>query len=179
MTAMEAVLAAFCLANLLLTLAVVRRLRVHTERLDRLTDGEPPLLQPGDPVGEFEVPTVGGSLAAATDLAAGGLIAVVSPGCGSCEEAVPGLVAALAEPGRPPMVIVVAAEPVEAEAMVRALGPDAPVVIEAPVTGAVQRALGIREYPSLVAVADGAVTALGHDVRDLPAVLAAIPRPVR
>ncbi|MFY1596803.1 hypothetical protein [Micromonospora sp. WMMD737] len=179
MTVVEVALVAFCLTNLLLTLALVRRLRTQARTLGRLVEHTPPGLRAGDPVADFAAVTVDGSLSSGTDLAAGGLVAVLSPGCGACEEAVTGLAATLAEPGRPAALVVVAADPSTAEPMTGVLGRYAPVVVEAPVTGAVQRALGIREYPALVAVAGGVVTAVGNDIRDLPAVLAAIPGPAR
>ncbi|MEV0396301.1 hypothetical protein [Polymorphospora rubra] len=179
MTAVEAALAAFCLTNLLLTLAVVRRLRAHARTLGRVVEHTPSGLRAGDPVAGFTAPTVDGATASGADLAAGGLVAVLSPGCGACEEAVAGLATALAEPGRPAALVVVAADPSAAEPMTGMLGRHAPVVVEPAVTGTVQRALGVREYPALVAVAGGVVTAVGNDIRDLPAVLSAIPGRVR
>jgi hypothetical protein len=179
MSPLEPVMVAVGLVNLAVTLALVRRVREHSEQLKLVAGLAPGSISPGDAVAAFTTTTIDGRSADREDLADGGLIAVLSPGCGACEDAVAGLKQYLARPARSPALVILAGDPTTAAPMAEQLRAHAPVVVEAEVQGTVQRALGIREYPSLVGIAAGRVTGVGHNIVDLPSVLATLPGSAR
>jgi thiol-disulfide isomerase/thioredoxin len=144
--------------NLVFTLAVVRRLREHEEKLSRATFAEaevPEALAAGERPDAFEATTVDGARVTEDSLA-GGIVGAFSPGCGPCEEAMPKFIEAVRH--RPKDgVLAVVADTDGAAAIVEQLRPVARVVLEPP-AGALQAALRIPGFPTLYTFdADGAV----------------------
>ena len=168
------------LADLVLTLALVRRLRQHTELLLALRTGPPAeLADLGSAVSPFTVTTTDGEVVSERDLlGAAALIGYFSPGCRPCDEEVPRFVAyaaGLADRGRV-LAVVVAEDRVETTAETTA-GTAAEVAALAAVArvvvsdegGPVPRALGVHSYPAVFLLgSDGRVAGVGVGVDALP-----------
>lgn len=163
-------LAVVCLADLVLTLALVRRLRQHTDWLLALRAGEPSdLLALGSSISPFTVTTTDGATLSERDLlGAPALIGYFSPGCRPCEEEVPrfaAYAAGLADRDRV-LAVVVADDNVEAE--VAALSAVARVVVSEQ-GGPATVALGVDSYPAVFLLgSDGRVAGAGLGVAALP-----------
>ncbi|MEV0386258.1 hypothetical protein [Nonomuraea sp. NPDC050643] len=164
MTLPEAVLAVLLLANLFLTFGVVRRLREHTTRFAALENPSASGLRVGDPVAG--VPGLRDSLT---------LVSFVATGCHSCEEQLPTIrskaEAAVAGGARALTVVVnVRGEREEADQLVAAVaGPGG--VVEEELGGELQRAFGVKRYPSFFLVGpDATVMATPGSAGELPAV---------
>ncbi len=166
--------------NLVMTLGVIRRLRDHSERLAGLAEAgtEPwrdPIIGPGRRPGPFSAVGVDGERVGDADLAAGGLVAFFSPGCGICAEWLPRFVDAATALGdrRRALAVVVApsaTDPAAAE-QVAALRAAATVVVEND-KGPLTEAFQVSGYPAMVRLDEhGTVVAsrLG-DVVGVPAV---------
>lgn len=151
--------------NLVFTLAVVRRLREHEEKLSRASFAEAPdvpdALATGERPDAFEATTVDGARVTERSLA-GGIVGAFSPGCGPCEEAMPKFIEAVRH--RPKdEVLAVVADTDGAAAIVEQLRPVARVVLEPP-AGALQAAFRIPGFPTLYTFdADGAVATSSID----------------
>lgn len=155
---------ALCLLDLVLTLAVVRRLREHTELLSRDRPAPPPSVPVGTRAGDFEVPDVEGRKLSRADLPGTTLIGFFSPDCSACEERLPEFVeyatrrsAVLAR-----TVAVIVGTEEAAERQRDLLVPVARVVIEPP-HGPAGSAFGVRAFPTLLLLEghpDGEATVL-------------------
>ncbi|HEX6686333.1 MAG TPA: TlpA disulfide reductase family protein [Candidatus Limnocylindrales bacterium] len=167
------------LANLMFAFGLIRRLREHTEILDRLSQscsGERvvPILGAGDAVAEFDTTTIDGERVSRDDLA--GITVVVgvfSPGCPACEDQLGDFVSyARTHPGgrRVALAVVVGTE-AESRSYVERLDAVARVVRE-PMDGTVSKALAVRGFPAFALIADGRVRVSGFTVGDLPATVA-------
>ncbi|MBP2704100.1 hypothetical protein JOL79_09790 [Microbispora sp. RL4-1S] len=162
--ALVALLAAVCLTDLLLTVGVIRRLRVHSELLSGSTrPQDDPVMAPGGTVGPFSAVTVGGVEISDATLPVPALVGVFSPGCPACAERLP-LFAERARAfpgGREHVLAVLTGTEPEVAAERDALVGVARVVIEPPGTG-VSRALRVRGFPSFALLgAGGTVLASG------------------
>jgi peroxiredoxin len=91
-----------CLLDLLLTVAVIRRLREHAERLDRLGAAPTPdaVITPGTPAPAFETAATDGGAVTQHDLG-GGLLAFMSVTCTACKEQLPRFERYVADAGLP------------------------------------------------------------------------------
>lgn len=151
-----------CAADLLLTMAVVRRLREHTRQLAELpAGGAPPELLPvGSPLPTFAGQSVDGD-AVDSETAQPALVAFLSTTCRSCAEQLPELVRFLREGdvarGRS-IVVVAGTDSADGEHLVDELRPVATVIRE-PRHGPVCHAFSTEIFPSFYLVADGVVTA--------------------
>lgn len=147
-----------CLVNLVLTLAVIRRLRAHTTRLAELGPARPPSVLPGTAIGEFSATALDGGSVSRAFFSGTSVVAVFSTECASCHERLPEFTAYLAD-ARPERVLaVVAGDPGEAGQFTDVLG-TATVVVE-PMGGPVSRALQVSQFPSFLLVdGDGVVVA--------------------
>jgi len=86
------VLALLVVIDLLLTLAILRRLRSHSERLARFEalDSLPEPAPPGEIIGAFTATTIAGATISDTDLRDHATtIGFFSPSCGPCAEQLP------------------------------------------------------------------------------------------
>ncbi|WP_203961337.1 TlpA family protein disulfide reductase [Actinocatenispora thailandica] len=152
------------LLNLLLTLGLVRRLREHTDRLNRLSAGRvagrpDPQLRIGDRPPEFEAATVDGRRLTGRDAPL--LVGFFARRCQPCKEWVPRFArAAGALPGgRERALAVVVGTEEETADLVAQLRPAAMVVTEE-LDGPMGRSFGVAGYPTLYRLAeDGTVAA--------------------
>lgn len=174
MTYLEAVVLTvglLCLLNLLLTFGVIRRLRQHTEHLNRLapTD-QPPGIGVGEVVGEFATTTTTGEPLTRAGLTGQTLVGFFSPGCEPCATQLPHFIDRAREQpgGRARAIAVVAAGTDGKQDYVERLEPVARVVTEGP-DGALQAAFRVTGFPMLYLVDDGTVRAAGFTVADVTA----------
>ncbi|MFC0626200.1 TlpA family protein disulfide reductase [Kribbella deserti] len=164
--------------NLLLTVAVIRKLRRHDELLRDFEGPSPlPRITAGAVVPEFATEAVDGPLTAADLGNAPTLIAFAAPGCGGCEAARPQLIKLLAERqarGEQGWVVI-ADDQGDGDTLAGEFSAHARVIIEHPGHGPIHEALGVSVYPNYVLVgADGRVAKVGADLRDV-----AVPVPAR
>jgi peroxiredoxin len=167
------------LVNLLFAFGVIRRLREHTELLDKLGnrpaggDPGPVMLEPGETVADFEATTVEGDRVTRDDLSGSTLVAVFSPGCSACEAQMGKFVEyAAAHPGgRDKTLAVVVGPEAESASYVERLEATARVVREDR-EGSVSKALGVRGFPSFALVDGNVVRASGFEVAVLSAAVA-------
>ncbi|MFC0865491.1 hypothetical protein ACFHYQ_24665 [Sphaerimonospora cavernae] len=149
------------LANLLLTVAVIRRLREHSELLRQYVRPGMFTKSPGDPIGEFEAVTTTGEVISSSELPSTVVAAFFAPGCESCEEQIPQLAAYAA--GFPPdgprfWAVVFDTGGTEAvQEKVAALAGAVQVITE-PLGGPVARAFGVDAVvPAFVVAGDAVV----------------------
>ena len=159
---------ALCVLDLLLTLAVIRRLREVGTRLSALERSSPArgpsLLPVGASVPEFSAVSAAGEPLSERALLGGrSLVAFLHSGCTPCRELIPDLKAYLARGDRRVLAVVVGEEHEPADGLAAELrglativrGADAP-----PVAGA----FAVTGFPTLYAVAEGRVQAAGPDL---------------
>ncbi|MEQ4720213.1 TlpA disulfide reductase family protein [Nonomuraea sp. B19D2] len=144
-----------CLVDLVLTLAVIRRLRVHTLRLAELGPTRAPLVRPGTTLGDFSATAVGGETVSRAFFSGPSVVAVFSTECASCHERLPEFTAYLADTRPQRVLAVVTGDPDEARRFTRELT-SATVVLE-PMGGPVSRALQVSQFPSFYLVDGDAV----------------------
>ncbi|WBQ01971.1 TlpA family protein disulfide reductase [Kribbella sp. CA-293567] len=162
--------------NLLLTTAVIRKLRRHDELL-RDFDGSAPLsvlpqIRVGAPVPDFTTEATDGQLTEADLRSTETLIAFAAPGCGGCEAARPRLIEMLEARRRrgEAGIVVIADDEGDGGTLVGEFSAHARVIVEHPADGAIHQALGIAMYPNYVLVgADGRVTRVGGDLDEIAA----------
>lgn len=167
-------LALLSLVHLLVTLAVVRRLRDHAILLAKRPGvaAGGPIAPAGTVVGAFAATSTAGEPIDLDDRAGPTLVGFFSPGCTPCREAMPGFLDSARGNGggRESVLAVVVgdvAEAAEAAVYVDALTPVARVVIEPP-EGPVAAAFGVTGYPALAVVAaDRTILASGLSLDDL------------
>ncbi|MFI5488656.1 TlpA family protein disulfide reductase [Micromonospora echinaurantiaca] len=166
------VLAVLCVFNLLLSFGAIRRLRQHTELLNRPRHepGERDLVRPvGSAVGEFVATTVDGDPVSRESVGAAALIAFFSVHCPACRERKPDFLAgapAYAAAGWTVLAVVVG-DPAESAALVTELRPSGAVLVE-DVGGPVGEAFSLTGYPAFVLVRDSRIVASSFDLRQLP-----------
>jgi thiol-disulfide isomerase/thioredoxin len=159
---------ALSLLNLVFTFGVIRRLREHTEILDRLDPGaHSVMLEPGQPVADFSAITVDGQPVSANWTDGGTLVGFFSPTCAPCQTQLPTFVdnAKHHRGGREFVLAVVVGDSDEAAApLVADLGGVARVVREAD-GGQLSTAFGVRGFPAFALVEpSGQVGASGSDI---------------
>ncbi|MFE3456598.1 TlpA family protein disulfide reductase [Nocardiopsis aegyptia] len=162
-----------CLLNLLLTVAVIRRLKEHTALIgggvggpDAFPDS---MLPAGARIGTYSAETLDGTVLTRDDLHGHTLIGVFSPGCSGCAQQLPHFVelARNTPGGRDGVLALVVGGLEEAAGEIAQLAPVARVVHEAD-DGPLTRALGVQAFPAIARVdADGRVLASGVEVADL------------
>jgi hypothetical protein len=167
-----------CLACLLLTLAVVRRLREHTKLIDALYEavdlgglggaasGGVPV---GELVGDFAATTVDGGRVSRDVLPEGTVVAFLSPDCAGCHEQLPELASWAAGQDRSRVLAVVDGRSGDPAPLVSTLSPVAQVIVEdAPAQ--VADAFKIQSFPTFCQVgAGGRVLATVRRISRLPA----------
>jgi len=173
------ILAVLFLANLLFTFGVIRRLREHTEILDKLgTPGPSAVMRkPGESVDDFMTVTADGE--AVSFAAANGrtLLAAFSTSCAPCKAKLPGFVeyAGRHPGGRDRVVAMVLGDDAEtAASFVEALGPVARVIRDAE-EGPAPKAIGLHGFPAFALIEpDRTVAASGSDLAALPPITAKV-----
>lgn len=164
---------AICTIDLILTLGVVRRLREHTATLERLLQTgvalPPGLPKVGATVGEFTARTLDGEDISRSSLSGETLVAFFSPGCGPCEEKLPGFLEhARGRIGGPRLILAVVAGGDDGGEMAAALREVARVIVEAGYEGPVAKAFQVTEFPAFCLVdSEGTIVAAEGDVTRL------------
>src|SRR5689334_13373603 len=160
--------------NLLLTVAVIRKLRRHDEQLQGIsrTPGLSvlPAVMAGDVVPAFATTATDGPLTQVDLLRTSTLIAFAAPGCSGCEAARPQLIEELAarrsrgEAG----IVVIADDQGDGGELAGAFSEHARVILEHPADGPIHQALGISMYPNYVLVdPDGRVNTVGGSLTEV------------
>lgn len=147
-----------CGLNLLLMLAVLRRLRENEAQSARA--GVNPLAEQGfvpevgSHITDFSTTTIDGDEVSLRDLDGPLLAGFFSPGCPACREELPGFVkfAKALPDGRERSLVVVSGSIEEGADIVDAVRGVARVVVE-PLRGPVESAFGVRAWPSFVVLA--------------------------
>lgn len=167
------VLGTLGLVNLVLTLAMIRRLREQSGlirmSIEGATNPEPMMLTAGERVGSFTATTTTGDPVDRGDLRGPTLVGFLSPTCPMCLESLPGFVdRARAVPGgRDHVLAVLVGEQDEVTSLREALEPVAQVVVEY-VAGPVATAFGVIGFPALALLADDEVVASHFALERLP-----------
>lgn len=173
--ALVVVLTVLCLGNLLLTFAVVRRLRVHEEKmaaiafpesdLDTLVGRRLPELAVGDGDGD-------GSVSPAVTVADERLVGLFSAGCRACVEQARQF-QRHPDPDRVAVVVLGAADADMAEELLVALD-GAPAIVSEPASSRIADELGVSAFPVLLRVDESdVVVRAGHALASLIAPTAA------
>src|SRR5215472_11461569 len=169
--AFVALVGAVALLNLLLTVAVIRRLRDHESRLAAQTGSAagPNLLPVGRPVPKFDAVDVDGTAVSRESLAAGpALVAFLRTGCQPCERLLPELIAyaAATSAGRGRVFAVVTGR--DAASLVQRLG-EVATILSGAEADRVAEAFTVTGFPTLYALQDGAVWAAGSSIGQVSA----------
>ncbi len=170
MEVVVALLAVLTLANIGLTVAVIRRLAVHERKLAMFTSFTPPGgLAPGAPVPNFLAETHGGARIDESHLAPGPAgVAFFSASCEACAAHAPQFAATA---GGTPKLAVLTGEGPTAAAILAALG-DVPVVREPDDGGPIATAFRVDTFPTYFAVERGHVLASAGSTDELGELLA-------
>jgi hypothetical protein len=162
--ALVVILGVLALANLLLTVAVARRLRTHTDTLAGLTGAATPDsgLPPGTAVPRLRAVAHDGAEIGTGEAE---LLAFVAASCAACRTHLPGLLAAA---GRSPVTVVVSGDPAAGTDLVRLAEPVARVLTEAG-DGPWALAFGVQVFPTFLRLRDGVVVARGPTAADVAA----------
>lgn len=158
--------------NLLLTLAVIRRLREHTELLARRgADADSGIIDAGQTPTDFAAVDTDGGVVRREDLGGNALIAFFSPGCRACAEALPRFVTQAAEfpGGRTQVLAVVSGDGPEVPEIADRLTSVARVVVDG-IDGTLATAFQARAFPSWCLLdPTGTVVRSGSGWTELPA----------
>lgn len=162
-----------CSLDLVLTLGVIRRLRVHASELAELRhpEHEMPVLPAGGSVGALEATTLGGASLSAALFDRETLVGFFSPGCDGCARALPRFVrsaAAFAGGAEQVLAVVAAAIGDDVDEYVDRLRPIARVAVEEPM-GPIATAFTVRTFPAFALVGTGGtVAASGSTLDEIP-----------
>jgi thiol-disulfide isomerase/thioredoxin len=176
MTLAVALIGALCLINLLLTLAVVRRLRQHGEQLTGRRTTDPamsPYLPLGTPVPEFAATTLAGEVVSLGDLTgARSIVAFLAVNCPPCRMQLREIAEfAQSFPGgaRRVLVVVSAASLDRAGDYIEELTGKAAIVVER-MTGPTGQAFAVSAFPAIYALDErGHVQAASNSIRTIAA----------
>jgi hypothetical protein len=160
LTVVVMLLATVSAAHLLLTFALIRRVRVLQER-----SGEEPVPVPvaGSRVRGFRVATMSSGTVTDADVA-DGLVVFVSPSCAPCATLTDGLLRD--RPDERVSIFVVGEPGPETDAMAAKVAPLGEVAVVGDEGGAVG-AFGVTAFPTVVRVAGGVVESAGIRMADL------------
>ncbi len=159
------------LLNLLLTLAVLRRLR---EAVARERDAASDVIGIGRSPGDFSATDTDGRLLGRADLIGRTLVGFFSTTCSACVEELPHFLARAGDMagGRERVLAVVHGDRPAADDVARQLADVARVVVEDP-GGPVGKAFEVRAYPSWCLLDDGVVRGADTGASPVPATAAA------
>jgi peroxiredoxin len=162
--------------NLLLTLAVIRRLREHTELLARRgADAGSGIIEAGQTPADFAVTDTDDGVVRREDLGGDVLVAFFSPDCRACAEALPRFVTQSVEfpGGRNQVLAVVTGDGPDVPELADRLTSVARVVVDG-VDGGLATAFQARAFPSWCLLdATGTVARSGSGWTELPVPVAA------
>ncbi|UBU10270.1 TlpA family protein disulfide reductase [Nonomuraea gerenzanensis] len=148
-------LALLCMANLLLTIGLIRRLR---EQGPAMPDG----LAPGERMPGFAAMTTSGEPVSDELLGAPALVGFFSHGCKPCEDLLPHFVERARRTSDGVLAVVAAGPGEDVTAHVERLAEVALVVTE-PTQGSLQRAFKVSAYPTVITIDAGhTVVTAGH-----------------
>lgn len=156
-------LGVLCVLNLVFTFGVVRRLREHTQILDRLGDGghAKVMLASGETVGAFSASTVDGTVVSRDGLTGPLLVGFFSASCAPCKAALPRFVdnAKQHPGGREHVLAVVVTQDDEIAAPYVAELSEVAMVVREADNGPTAQAFGVVGFPAFAMVGpDGVVT---------------------
>ncbi|MEV4242701.1 hypothetical protein AB0J63_04745 [Streptosporangium canum] len=159
---------ALCAVNLLLTLAVIRRLREHSAQLAADRPARPPLVASGTALPEFTAAAPDGTRLSRDFFAGPTLVGMFSTTCAACHERLPEFTARAESLGPGRALAVVVGDQEDADAFTPALTPVATVVVEPP-DGPLSKAFQVSFFPAFYLVDDRAViTAAALTPDELP-----------
>jgi hypothetical protein len=164
-------IAVLCMINLALTMAVIRRLRVHTDSLSTLHEqvgSADSGLPPGTAVPQLDASTDDGVHLGQGTLGSGEkVLAFVSSTCPACRLHLPDFVAAAGSAhGRDEVIVVVSGDRGLGDDLVTMAAPAAHVVVE-PEPGRWTEAFDVRAFPTFFRLRDGLVEAVGASASDV------------
>lgn len=149
--ALVVVLTVLCLGNLLLTFAVVRRLRVHEEKMATIALPESDLeTLVGRRLPELAIGDGDGSVSPAVTVAGERLVGLFSAGCRACVEQARQF-QRHPDPDRVAVVVLGAADADMAEELLVALD-GAPAIVSEPASSRIADELGVSAFPVLLRV---------------------------
>ncbi|MEV0650405.1 hypothetical protein AB0I28_34620 [Phytomonospora sp. NPDC050363] len=153
------------LLNLLLTVALVKRVREHDAKFAAFEVKTVALAEVGERVDDFEAATVDGEILTRDALPEGTLVGFFDPQCETCAEELPkwSAVAAALPLGRKQALAVVREAP-DQEEMIAVASPHAHVVVERR-RGPVARAFRVKATPAFCVLGAGQVV-VSHEFRD-------------
>ncbi|WP_149259647.1 redoxin domain-containing protein [Actinomadura sp. K4S16] len=146
---------ALCAFDLVLTLAVVRRLREHAALLDG-GRAQVPFTPPGTSLPEFSAPGLDGTAVTRAFFTEPTIVGLFSTTCAACRERLPEFTERVRGLDARRVLAVIEGERDDAEPFTAALTPVATVVVE-PVKGPVNTAFGHPASPSFYVVGQDAV----------------------
>jgi peroxiredoxin len=160
-----------CLVNLALLFAVIRKIRLLSERIDKVPVMAPAALLPvGSQAPEFTAVTTGGESRSLADLAGSrSVLGFFSPGCEPCRTQLPEFIEfAKALPGGPGQALAVVMGQAEAAARLAAELEGPAAVVITPRQGPLVAAFSVRGTPAFYLIGpDGRIEARGMAVQAL------------
>ncbi|GAA1795778.1 TlpA family protein disulfide reductase [Actinomadura chokoriensis] len=144
-----------CAFDLVLTLAVVRRLREHAALLNS-GRAQAPFTPVGTALPEFTASTLDGTTVTRAFFTGPTIVGLFSTTCAGCRETLPDFTDQIRGSDSRHVLAVIEGEQAEAEPFITALSPLATVVVE-PVSGPVNTAFGHPATPSFYVVDEDAV----------------------
>ncbi|SDI27973.1 TlpA disulfide reductase family protein [Nonomuraea jiangxiensis] len=151
-----------CALDLVLTLAVIRRLRVHTLKLDAISVPTPDLLPDGTAVPDFTATGLDGEVMTGQELRPG-VLAFFSTTCRACKEQLPEFLRYLRETDQRPdrvLAVVVGADSPDGLELLDSLRGTATVVREE-LDGPVGAAFSARIFPTFYLVDENGIIQAG------------------
>jgi hypothetical protein len=162
-------------ANILLTLALARRLAQVERTAAAGGAGQPRMPRVGTEIGEFSVDTAGGARLTDATLRGGRTLVVFSlAGCSPCTALAEELRDAELPPGLGLLVLVAGGEG-DAEAVTAAQYPSAAQVVHLPSDSGLADQFEVDSFPTVVLVEGGRITAVGRKAGEVLAALAGAP----
>jgi thiol-disulfide isomerase/thioredoxin len=158
--------------NLLLTMAVVRRLRHHEQRLASMPT-RPPFVQLGTVLPEFAAESSTGSSVGRDFFTGLTFVGAFSTGCPACRDQLPAFAALAQERFQGRALAIVAGDPKKSGDFAAALGSAATLIAE-PANGPLSRAFQVKSVPTFFIVNEHAtITAVSGTLAGLEASVSA------
>ncbi|MEU4510420.1 hypothetical protein AB0G05_13045 [Nonomuraea wenchangensis] len=159
---------ALCAVNLLLTLAIIRRLREHAAQLAAVGPARPPLVAAGTELPEFASAAADGTTLSRDFFAGPTLVGMFSTSCAACHERLPEFTTRARSLGPTRALAVVVDDQGDAGTFAAALTPVATMVVE-PAGGPLAKAFQASFFPAFYLVDGQAViTAAALTPDELP-----------